>query len=85
MTLLLTSCRRDNEDRRPGAIPSKQTTNVIISRQKRTEEYHPLAEKFWVSYNIKNHHKVANINSFLYIFFAVNVRVITLVIQSIRS
>ena len=35
-----------------------------------------MAENFWVSYNIKNHHKVANINSFLYIFFAVNIRVI---------
>ena len=33
------------------------------------EELHPLAKEFWVSYNIKNHHKVTNINSFLYIFF----------------
>ena len=29
----------------------------------------PLAKEFWVSYNIKNDHKVTNIISFLYKFF----------------
>ena len=59
VTLLLMSCRRDNEDRRPGAIPSKQTTNVIFFSRIFSMDFWSSANFFieMVETNI-DHHKI---------------------------
>ena len=45
---------------------SKQTNFSHIFKSIMNIRITFMAEKFWVSYDIKNDHKVTNINSFLY-------------------